>query len=273
MRHPSKILRPEVDSFGVEAIDERYSEMNDSYNEKKYGESVNYARSMVESTCKWIFKTIKGYEIDKDRYHLLPELAQITLHVLESELSSQEHITKIFNKLIATIVEIGSLRNSTSVSHGSSVRTESVTSVEARFVIFAAEDITLTLLDLLFNKTHSLKRNAVHSVIDPKGMTKLREDDSFVTYKLDDNASLGTGTEFTVFKNCNVIYQAVVTLPKWVDASSDQEFMSEHMRDYMENDAIETGKKGISGYMYYSAKKDFMYEVQVEGNVIYITNV
>ncbi|QBX93869.1 hypothetical protein DVH03_05665 [Lactiplantibacillus plantarum] len=273
MRHPSKILRPEVDSFSVAAINERYSEMNDSYNEQKYGESVNYARSMVESTCKWIFKTMKGYEIDNDGYHPLPELAEITLRTLESELSSQEHITKIFKKLICTIVEIGKLRNSTSVSHGSSVRTESVTSVEARFVIFAAEDITLTLLDLLFNKTHSLKRNAVHSVIDSKGMTKLWENDIFVVYKLDENVSLGTGTEFKVFKNCNVIYQAKVTLPKGVDASSDQEFMSEHMRDYMEDDAIEKGKRGISWYMYYSAKKDFMYEVQVEGNVIYITNV
>jgi len=273
MRHPGEILRPEVDSFGIASIDERYSEMNDSYNEERYGESVNYARSMIESTCKWVYKALNDEDIDKDRYLGLNKLIKGTLSSLSSELAASERFPTVFDKVTDIVTEIGNLRNLTSVSHGSAVRSQTITPVEARFVIFAAEDITLTLLDLLFNKTHSLKENAVHSVIDPKGMTKLREDDSFVTYKLDGNVSLGTRTEFTVFKNCNVINQVIVTLPKWVDANSDQEFMSEHMRDYMENDAIETGKKGISGYMYYSAKKDFMYEVQVEGNVIYITNV
>ncbi|QJU52049.1 hypothetical protein CK401_03029 [Lactiplantibacillus paraplantarum] len=74
MRHPGEILRPEVDSFGIASIDERYSEMNDSYNEERYGESVNYARSMIESTCKWVYKALNDEDIDKDRYLSLNKL-------------------------------------------------------------------------------------------------------------------------------------------------------------------------------------------------------
>jgi len=273
MRHPSEVLRPEIDSFEVAAIDERFSEMNDSYNEERYGDSVNYARSMIESTCKWIYKSLNDEEIDKDRYLGLNSLIKGTLSSLSSELSVNEQFQTVFSKLTDLVTEIGKLRNLTSVSHGSAVRAQPITPVEARFVIFAAEDITMTLLDLFFNKTHSLKKNAVHSVIDPTNMEKVREDDSFITYDQRDDSPFETSTEFMVFKNNNVIYQVIVTLPKWVNASSDQEFMSEHMRDYMEDDSIEKGKKGISGYTYYSGKKDFLYEVQFENNVIYITSI
>ena len=268
IKYPNEILRPEITSYEVVAINERYKAMNDSYNDADYGEAINYARSMIESACKYVFKVLNGKEITEDYgyngYISLKKLIKETLKALNSELSQEDSIQNISNELIEIVIKIGNLRNQTSVSHGSSVRTKPITAIETRFVIFAAENITVTLLDLLFNKTHSLKYMAVGSVIDKSGL-ELFEGDDFNLYKREN------GDSFSVFPGNDIIYQVDITLPEWTSFSKDKEFYLEHIRSYMEDDAEEIIKKGEQTFEFYSKKKDFKYDVQINKNRILIT--
>lgn len=266
IKYPNRILRPEITSYQVVAVDERYKAMNDSYNDEDYGEAINYARSMIESVCKYVFKILKGKEITEG-YISLNNLIKKSLGALNTELSQEDSIEDISDELIKIVNKIGNLRNQTSVSHGSSVRTESITAIETRFVIFAAENITVTLLDLLFNKTHSLKYMAVGSVIDKAGLKLMYESESSVMYKND------VGDLFSVFPGSDVIYQVTLTLPDNTSFTSDKEFYLDHIRAYMEGDAEEVIKKGEEAFDFYSKKKDFKYEVQIEKNIIYITKL
>jgi hypothetical protein len=265
IKYPNGILRPEITSYQVVAIDERYKAMNDSYNDADYGEAINYARSMIESACKYVFKILNDREITEG-YISLRDLIKKTLRTLNSELSQEDSVTDISDELIKIVNKIGDLRNQTSVSHGSSVRTKSITAIEARFVIFAAENITVTLLDLLFNKTHSLKYMAVGSVIDKSGL-KLYEGDSSDLYKREN------GDSFSVFPGNDIIYQVDITLPESTSFSNDKELYLDHIRSYMEDDAEEVIKKGEQMFEFYSKKKDFKYDVQVDKNRILITKL
>lgn len=66
IKYPNRILRPEITSYQVVAVDERYKAMNDSYNDEDYGEAINYARSMIESVCKYVFKILRAKKLPKD---------------------------------------------------------------------------------------------------------------------------------------------------------------------------------------------------------------
>lgn len=253
IKYPNGILRPEITSYQVVAIDERYKAMNDSYNDADYGEAINYARSMIESACKYVFKILKNKEITEDYgydgYISLYNLIKETLKTLNSELSQEDSIKDISKELIAIVNKIGNLRNQTSVSHGSSVRTKPITAIETRFIIFAAENITVTLLNLLFNKTHSLKHMAVGSVIDKTGLELMFESESSAMYKND------TGNSFSIFPGSDVIYQVTLTLPDKTSFTNDKEFYLDHIRGYMEDDAEEVIKKGEEVFDFYSKKK------------------
>lgn len=259
--------RPEVDSFGVATVDERYVMMNKSFQNGEYGECVNYARSMIESALKYVYRMLKGVEIGEalDReYVSLHLLSKKTLELLNSELDNEDSIEEIQEELIKIIDIIGKTRNATSVSHGSATRTKSVNKIETRYILFNAESIVLMLLDLLFNKTHSLKKNAVGSIIDPEGLKKY-SDSSYKNEERDINYMVLPGTGTTS--------QVSVTFPEWVNIDKDKEFFSEWISEFVEDDVTVEDKStvGINKFKYYSKKKDFYYEVQIENNILYIT--
>lgn len=126
------------------------------------------------------------------------------------------------------------------------------------------------ILELLFNKTHSMKNNAIGSVIDTEHLKKMYEGDGMITYK-DDRFNV----TYTVTPGNNTIFQAEIRLPKIVDFSMDTEFFSDHIKGYLEDDAIiESGEQtGIDEYKYYSPKKDFYYLVSINRttNVVLIS--
>lgn len=259
--------RPEVDSFGVATVDERYVMMNKSFQNGEYGECINYARSMIESALKYVYRMLKGVEIEKDlnkEYITLHQLSTKTLKLLNSELENADTIERIQIDMINIIDTIGNLRNATSVSHGSATRTKSVNEVEARYILFNSESIVLMLLDLLFNKTHSLKINAVGSIIDSNGLKKY-SDFSYKDEKRDIN--------YLVLEGTGTISQVSVTFPEWVDIKKDKEFFSDWISEFVEDDVTVEDRStvGINKFMYYSKKKDFYYEVQIENNILYVT--
>lgn len=259
--------RPEVDSYGVATVDERYKMMNKSFQNGEYGECVNYARSMIESALKYVYRMLKGVEIGEDlgrEYMSLHLLSTKTLELLNSELDNEDSIEEIQEEMIKIIDIIGKTRNATSVSHGSATRTKSVNKIETRYILFNAESIVLMLLDLLFNKTHSLKKNAVGSIIDPEGLKKYSDS----SYKNEER-----NINYMVLPGTGTISNISVTFPEWVNIDKDKDFFSEWISEFVEDDVTVEDKStiGINKFKYYSKKKDFYYEVQIENNILYIT--
>jgi len=115
-----------------------------------------------------------------------------------------------------------------------------------------------------------MKNNAIGSVIDTEHLKKVNEGDSMITYK-DDRLSV----TYLVTPGNNTIFQAEIQLPEVADFSMDTEFFSDHIKGYLEDDAvIENGEQtGIDEYKYYSPRKDFYYLVTINRatNVIYIS--
>lgn len=259
--------RPEVDSYGVATVDERYKMMNKSFQNGEYGECVNYARSMIESALKYVYRMLKGVEIGEDlgrEYMSLHLLSTKTLELLNSELDNEDSIEEIQEEMIKIIDIIGKTRNATSVSHGSATRTKSVNKIETRYILFNAESIVLMLLDLLFNKTHSLKKNAVGSIINPEGLKKYSDS----SYKNEER-----NINYMVLPGTGTISNISVTFPESVNIDKDKEFFSEWISEFVEDDVTVEDKStiGINKFKYYSKKKDFYYEVQIENNILYIT--
>ncbi len=271
MKYPTKILRPEVDSYNVECVTERYQKMNDSYNEGDFGETVNYARSMVESTCKYTYRQLKGTHMDKDfGIKPLPSIVEKCLEVLYKEISLPESYNDLASKMIDTMKELGKIRNKTSVSHGSDVRTEDISAPEAKYAAFMAEGFTVFILELLFNKTHSMKNNAIGSVINTDNLQKISEDKSYIEYK--NNQFKIT---YMVTQKNNTIFQVEIQLPAYIQFDESEEFFSDHIKGFVEDDVqiVNMKQTGINQYQYYSPKKDFYYEVSINKvtNVLYIS--
>lgn len=271
MKYPSKILRPEVDSYYVASVNERYQRMNDSYNDGDYGETINYARSMVESVCKYVYRQVKNSRMEDDiKDDRLPKVVNTSLAVLKSEMSLPNEFKRLANDMSNTMVSLGKIRNKTSVSHGSDTRTIDISAPEAKYAAFMAESFTNFVLELLFNKTHSMKNNAIGSVVDTTHLRKISEIKDMITYK-DDLSDV----TYLVTPGNNTIFQVKIDFPEIVDFKMDTEFFSEHIKGYVEDDAIiEDGKQtGIDEYKYYSPRKDFYYLVSInkETNVMYIS--
>lgn len=265
----------EVTSFEVPTVNNMYYKMNDSFNKNEYDNSLNYARSMIESTCKYIFKTLNGSRIEDvfgtgrtHDYVSLNNIVENTLKILNDELSEPDKINNISSKTIDLINNIGNLRNGTPVSHGSEIIHKPITKIEAKFVMFNSENIVILLLELLFNKTHSFKKNAVGAVIEECDFKKYIVGDDYVRYvEHRGNAVIS----YETFSDTGVIYQVSVQLPG--NDSSDTELFTDHTRDYMEDDANLILTKGPQAYVYHSNSKDFDYEVEYSGDTIYITKL
>ncbi|KRN75664.1 hypothetical protein IV73_GL000157 [Weissella kandleri] len=260
--------KPEIyiDSFPVVPVDDIYYKMNDSFNDERYDETVSYARSMIESTFKYVYGIIKGNSVSEDlkRQPKLHELSVMTLKIFNNELANSENVIKMTKQVIDIIDAIGNMRNDTDSAHGPERRTIPVNKIEARFVKFNAESIVQMMLDLLFTKTHSLKRNAVNGIIDTNGLKKYNAS----SYK-DEERDIS----YLVLPDSGIIHQVELTLPSHTNLELDSEFFSEHIADFVEDDVTseDVSENGIHKYRYYSKKKDFYYDVLIQNNVIYIS--
>ncbi|WCG34928.1 abortive infection family protein [Companilactobacillus farciminis] len=265
----------EISSFGIPVVSAAYYKMNDCFNKNEYEQCINYARTMIESTCKYIFQIIEGYSIEqvhgkghnKD-YISLNDISKYTLESLNHELSDASNIGYISKDLQDLINKIGDIRNCTSISHGSGKKRNSITPAESKFVIFMSESMVIFLLELLFNKTHSLKENAVGSVVTPKDFKRYNVGDDYIRY-VENRGDVEISYE--TFADTAVIYMVTIQIPG--SDSSDVELFTDHTRDYMEDDAELLKEKGPQSYVYRSDNKDFEYEVEYNGDTIYITKL
>ncbi|MGK4059046.1 abortive infection family protein [Loigolactobacillus coryniformis] len=264
------INRPELDSYVIAAVNEPYTAMNKAYNAQEYSEAVNYAKAMAESTCNYVYKLLKGKTLQEEKgsYQNLHKVTSESLKALRSELTHPDLMSNISNEMVSIIDKLGQVRNATSVAHGSGRRVEPIAPVEARYLMFMSESFCTFVLDLLFNKTHSLKTNAVGSVLDPDGMKIYHAADGNI-----EAAVAEDGTRYEVNNANNVIFMVTVEFELPLNTELDAEYLSDYIRGYVEDDAVidKPTATGLNAWRYYSPSKDFYYDVSFVKNTLYIS--
>lgn len=243
-----------IEDYPVPAIRERFNQMYTSYDDEDYGEAVNYARSMIESTCKYCYFQMKNEEIEGNSIYLnLDKLIKKTINLFKIEISANqvpEIIEYLFEMIEKTVNHIGKTRNTTSVSHGSRIRVQKINKDETKFIMMISENICTFLMDLLHTKTHSQKKGAIGSILDTSGLTPYGTD-----YEDGDTRYTTTG---------GIIYSVNKTLSiPGIDIKIDEEFIWGHIKDFIEDDSICVGETGKNEYKYFSENKDLNYFINI----------
>ncbi|TFI66657.1 hypothetical protein CKN82_11225 [Carnobacterium divergens] len=242
-----------IEDYNIPVLKKRFNKMYQSYFDKDYGEAINYARSLIETTCKLCYNEIKGEEIEGDREFLnLNQMLNKTIELLKKEITSEE-VTKILEYQLDMIVkscnQVGKIRNRTSVSHGSIHESEDIQADETKFIMLISENMCTFLVDLLHTKTHSQKKGAIGSILDTEDLTEYGNE------YVDEEKKVRYTTIGEIINSITLTFDNI-------DIDVDQEFISDHVRDYVEDDAEIVGIKDISNYKMRSDKKDINYSVR-----------
>ncbi|MCH3990663.1 MAG: abortive infection family protein [Lactobacillus sp.] len=147
----------------VTSLEQKRNKMNQRFQQEDYGEAINYARSLIESTCKYVYHELTGTEVAQvkgrkieptgEYYISLNGLISATIEKLSSLINYKKSIKEISDDLIDIVRRIGDIRNKSSVSHGSRTRNIEPQKEETLFVISLAEDVCIFLVKLLHART------------------------------------------------------------------------------------------------------------------------
>lgn len=256
-----KINYPEIEQFDVVSVTEHFTSMNVAFNESDYSKAINFAKSMLESTVRWIYLQIKGEDM-KDGGSLFSKVKDM-IKILKPNLIGEEFIEEILENQIDIIGDVGRVRNYTAESHGHADRVAHFKKAQAQYIMYTATANCNFLLELYYYNTNSAKENAVGSPITVKDNFKkfdniYRDDEAGVTYCLEET----TG----------IIRQVIIKLNIKIEPDKDGEFFREHIDPFIEDDAQQI-KQSIQTYTFYSKNRDMHYTVDLtgEGKLIYIT--
>lgn len=141
-----------------DAIDDELNRLNESFNKKKYDTAINFGRSVLESTCKFICcKFDNSIDVSCDNFD---SLIKSTLKCLNLSLNDNLYV-----KLRELVDIVAKVRNHTSVSHGHREKKKIISESEARFYCSLFVDISIYLLRIDGRK--SPYRNKIGEFIDP----------------------------------------------------------------------------------------------------------
>ena len=269
------LLNLDVTSYPVKSVSERYEKMNESFKRGDYGEAVNYARSMVESICKYVYKQLRDKKISQGTP--FPKLIRSTLDLMNNELQVEktedvsEQVSICIDSIVKLFQEVGSIRNSTSISHGSEVRSHSISKAEAKFIANLSSSFVIFIESIYWNNLHSCKKNAINSVINVEGLESTALKGNYVEKRGMLNI------DYFCTRMSNVIFQVQLHFPDFFSEQqmNDPQFVTDCIKNYIEDDAV-MRKPDILGpnYLeYYSPKKDFKYEVIINKNRITISSI
>lgn len=251
----------EFSSYQVTSLQQKHSLMNSNYECGKYGEAVNYARTLIESTCSYVYHELTGHELEETEGHLtkagdyyisLHDMIKACLNKFDALMSYPEKVQKMSKYLINLVDTIGNIRNHSAASHGGRRAAVSTRKSETRFIISIAEDVCMMLMDLLHERTVLEKDNAIGSVINTDGLKQYGDDfqseDDFLTKRF-----LTSG---------GIIYQVDLTFnKKFITQKIDSEFINNHILDYMPDDIGAAKLLGNRKYQYHSDRQDRNYTV------------
>ena len=267
----------EFDSYQVKSLQDKHKLMSEKYEIGEYGESVNYARTLIESTCKYVYHELTGNEIELDHGRLthagdyflnLNDQITICIDKLVTLVEYPAQLKSMDDNIVNLVNTIGHIRNGSAVSHGSRTRNTPPEKAETRFIISIAEDVCMLFMDLLRERTILEKENAIGSIINTEGLTKYDED----YQKVDELLTVRYST------HGGIIFQVDLTFNKqYITQAIDSEFINGHVKDYLPDDVGSMDKIGTNEYKYHSDRQDKYYTVEIvdtDNNLmIYISGI
>lgn len=268
----------QFDEYQVEGLQRRHNAMNESFMNGEYGESVNYARALIESTCKYVYHELTGKELEKDQGRKIASgeyviglrpMINECLKLLQSLMTYPEDMNDISSNIGDIVTIIGNVRNSSALSHGSRHRNTSVQKPEARYIISISEDVCMLLMDLLYERTAPRKENCIGSIINTEGLHKYGD-----AYQQEGNPIMNA--RFETYGQ--IIHDITLSFKTPINEKVDSEFIDDHVHDYLPDDVGEMREIGLKKYQYYSDRQDKKYQVELQdlgenGVIIYISGI
>ncbi|MGP4117683.1 abortive infection family protein, partial [Levilactobacillus zymae] len=141
-----RINYPEIEQFDVISVTEHFTSMNVAFNNADYSKTINFAKSMLESTVRWVYLQVKGEDM-KDGGSLYSKTKDV-IKLLKPHLIGQEFVEEILDKQMDIIGDVGRVRNYTAESHGHADRVSHFEKAQAQYIMYTATANCNFLLEL-----------------------------------------------------------------------------------------------------------------------------
>lgn len=257
------------------SISQKRSLMNEKFQNKQYGEAVNYARSMLEATLKYVYHEITNKEAEISEGHRgyisLKKLSDSLIDELAPLVSHRDILVNIKDNVIKIICRIGEVRNKGAASHGSRTRNIEPQREETLYLLGLAEDTSNFLLKLLYTRTHIEEPNIVGGILDIDKLTNTNSeniDDEKINCQDGDFHYQEKHEMFNVdyWVQNEIIIQVQISLnKKYYDLKDTGESIDEMIDSFLPEDVRGQKKRnGERSYSAYSCRHDKNYDIKLE---------
>jgi hypothetical protein len=258
-------FRTRADVFPVGGIQEKFIEMTTQYNEGNYGDAVAMAKTLVESTCAYVYHTVTNKEIEEDKGRVqvtgnytigMYTAVRETLNLFAAQLPNFEQTEKIAKTTCDLVQSIANLRNSAAAAHGGRKRSIPPAKLEALLAIEISEDLAASLLLMLHTYKYPDDSNVIGSFIDKRDDMESYVDVNDSGRYVVDSPQFNIG--YTVIQSViqSVDYEAKM-LP--MNQNVDAEHIKGTVMDYLPKDAKFEGMESDQMYRFYSEVHDTHY--------------
>lgn len=264
-------FRYRADAFLSGSIQEKSHDMLIAYNQERYGDAISMAKTILESTCAYVFHAATGKELavefgrkgHSDFTINMYDGAIHTLELFENQLPNFEKSRQIIRDAASLIASISDLRNDSSSNHGGRIRSNPPSEVEALLVMEISEDLTTTMLELLHRYKYPDKENVVGSFITPEPSMKPYSSNAKSRpnrYVIDDDV---WNISFELIDG--IIESITINFKKFeLQTAIDSEFIWNHVSDYLPNDTEYERQISENEFQYYSNVHDKFYSILVQ---------
>lgn len=250
------------------SITNKRSLMNDRFQSSQYSEAINYARSMLESTCKYVYHEVTGEEAEiaegRNDYISLKHLSDVTIDALSPLVSHAELLRSIKDNVIKVIVNIGKIRNNGSASHGSRIRNVEPQREETLYVMGIAENTCNFLLKLLYARTHIEESNVVGGMFNESELGKTGK--KFASNNGDFNYKIeGQTIDVLYWVQDGLVKLVNLTFKKeFYTLATDSESINEYIDDFLPEDVRGQKKpNGEKSFTVYSERHDRNFDIDL----------
>lgn len=253
----------------VTSLEMKRDQMNQKFQNGEYGESINFARSLIEATLKYVYHEITHKELEQDKgrennngYYIgLKKMAEVTLNKLSSLINHKELIKKISDNLSEVIANIGTMRNESAISHGSRIRNIEPQKEETLFVISISEDICIFLLKLLYARTQVEEKNVIGGRFDKQCLPDFKSISSYSNnshYKVKNSFAM-----YDYYLAGDLISSIEITSAE-LNENIDNELIKDMIRDVLPPDVDDFKEQAPHNYKCYSSRHDRYYDIVFE---------